>query len=78
MTFKEGADVYLPQLDSFVSVTKNKEKAVYDFGKLPELLQSVASQIEQVELFYNPYKVIVKNAGDLAVAKNIYTNETLD
>ncbi|TCS94953.1 type I CRISPR-associated protein Cas7 [Hazenella coriacea] len=78
VTCKEGTDLYLPQLDRYVNVYKNQSnKIVYDFEELSTFLQSVNSSIEQVELFYNPYKVVVENIGDSFEQKHLYTNETL-
>lgn len=78
ITCKEGSNLYLPQLDSYVTVTKDDEgKALYDFGEMPELLQSVVENIEQVELFYNPYKVVVENVGEPVTTRHLYTNDVL-
>lgn len=78
VTCKEGSNLYLPQLDSYVTVSKDdNDKIVYDLEELYQLLKSCADDIDQVELFYNPYRVIVENTDDLIVAKHLYTNETL-
>lgn len=77
ITCKENSDLYLPQLDSFVTVTKNDDgKVVYHLGEMPEFLESVAADIEQIELFYNPYRVKVEGTRNFAT-KHLYTNEAL-
>lgn len=78
VTCKEDSNLYLPQLDQYVTVSKNDEdKIVYDFEGLHQLLKSVSDDIEQVELFYNPYRVDVVNIGDFVQCKHLYTNEIL-
>lgn len=78
VTCREGSDLYLPQLDAYLSVRKDEEdKVIYDFGALPKLLESAADDIKEVEIFYNPYKVILENMGDMAVTKHLYTQEIL-
>jgi CRISPR-associated protein Csh2 len=79
ITCREGSELYLPQLDAYVSVRKSEDedKVIYDFGALPELLQSVAHDIDQIELFYNPYKVLLENSSKMAITKHLYTHEVL-
>lgn len=79
VTCKEGSELYLPQLDAYVSVRKSEEenKVIYDFGGLSEFLQSVTHDIDQVEVYYNPYKVLLENSSEMAIAKHLYTHEVL-
>jgi CRISPR-associated protein Csh2 len=79
VTCKEGAELYLPQLDPYIRVRKSEEenKVVYDFGVLFELLQSVSQDIDQVEVYYNPYKVLLENCSEMAITKHLYTHEVL-
>ncbi|OZI12918.1 CRISPR-associated protein [Bacillaceae bacterium SAS-127] len=78
ITCKEGAQLYLPQLDQYVMVSKDEEgKVIYDFGEMVPLLMSVADQIDTIELFYNPYQVNVENVSDMFDKKHLYTNEVL-
>lgn len=80
ITCKEDSKLYLPELDAYVSVRKDdNNQVIYNFTSLEELLTAVQDQIEQVELFYNPYKVQVKWQGNLPVEhKHLYTKEPLD
>lgn len=78
VTCKESSNLYLPQLDQYVSVYKNdNNQIVYDVAELTTLLQSVQQEIEKVEVFYNPQKVKIENAADFYEARHLYTNEVL-
>ncbi|MCJ7840940.1 type I CRISPR-associated protein Cas7 [Lederbergia sp. NSJ-179] len=78
VTCKEGTDLYLPQLDQYIGVYKGSDgKIVYDFEALSSFLQSVQADIEQIELFYNPYKVAIENSSDAFIKKHLYTREEL-
>lgn len=78
ITCKEDSHLYLPQLDNYVEVYEDANKVVYDFTGMTELLAAVDEDIEEIELFYNPYKIVVKWDGSQAVMKNIYTTEMID
>ncbi len=78
ITCQEGMDLYLPQLDQYVDVYKDSDgKVVYNFKMLSSFLQSVQTDIEQIELFYNPYKVEVENSNHTFIKKHLYTREEL-
>lgn len=78
VTCKNGTNLFLPHLDSYVSIVKNEEeKIVYNLCELTNFLEEVADEIELIEIFYNPYKVEIENAGKAMVKKHLYTHEIL-
>lgn len=79
ITCQENSNLYLPELDAYVHVTKNdNNQVVYDFNDLGQLLAPVQDDIESIELFYNPHKIIIQWEDDLAEHKHLYTKEPLD
>lgn len=78
ITCKEETDLYLPQLDQYVKVEKEDDNRVtYNFKELTELIQSVQNNIEKIELYYNPHKIVVINVSDIFELRHLYTNERL-
>ncbi|MET1250275.1 type I CRISPR-associated protein Cas7 [Sporolactobacillus sp. STCC-11] len=75
ITFKEGENVYLPQLDNYVAYEKIDGKSMIDVTLLNELLSPFQDQIESIEYYADPFKIEFKgNENDV---KNIYTSEFL-
>ncbi|MTT31377.1 CRISPR-associated protein [Terrilactibacillus sp. BCM23-1] len=74
ITCKEGSHLYLPQLDNYIDYQKMDNKNVIDLEKLDALIKPFTEQIEQVEVFYDPYHVEVVNAENFML-KNIFTKE---
>lgn len=75
--FKDGVPGYLPNLDTYVSVTKQQNLALYDLSAIVPLLEDVQEQIEQVELYVNPYAVQVKLNYAGVKIHNIFTRKEI-
>lgn len=75
VTFKEGENVYLPQLDDYAEFEKTLDGNVVDVTKLEELLDPFRDQIESVDYYVDPIKFSIRGAqNDI---RNIYTSEFL-
>ncbi|GGL59330.1 type I CRISPR-associated protein Cas7 [Sporolactobacillus putidus] len=75
VAFKEGENVYLPQLDGYIDFEKNGEKAIVDVSKLTELIAPFQDQLESVEYYADPFKA--EFTGNQNDVRNIYTSEFL-
>ncbi|MFX3619010.1 MAG: type I CRISPR-associated protein Cas7 [Sporolactobacillus sp.] len=75
VTFKEGENVYLPQLDAYVDFAKTDKGSVIDVSKLSELLAPFHEEIESVEYYADPFKITFH--GNQNDVRNIYTSEFL-
>lgn len=64
---KEDSLLNLEPLDDLVVLVKEEDKVTYDFSAVSMRLKEVEDQIEQVELFYNPYQLNVKGADDFKI-----------
>lgn len=60
IVMKEGSLAYLPNLDPYVTVYKQDNKTVYDLSALEPILAGSREQIEQIELYLNPYTTEVR------------------
>ncbi|MFT9118204.1 MAG: type I CRISPR-associated protein Cas7 [Sporolactobacillus sp.] len=75
VTFKEGENVYLPQLDDYAEFEKTLDGNVVDVTKLEELLDPFRDQIESIDYYVDPIKFSIRGAqNDI---RNIYTSEFL-
>ncbi|KJK31783.1 type I CRISPR-associated protein Cas7 [Paenibacillus polymyxa] len=77
--FKAGSSAYLPNLDPYVKVDKDKdgEQTVYDLSALAPLLNDVNEEIETVELYVNPYASRVELDFPGLRTFNIFTRSKL-
>ena len=53
--FREGSLTYLPNLDTYATVYRKDEKIVYDLSAISTILNDVENEIDQIELYLNPY-----------------------
>lgn len=77
MTCREGSELFLPQLDSYVEVWKEGSQIIYNLAALEQFLSQFGDDIELIEVFYNPVRIAVKKETNLFAEKNIYTFEQL-
>lgn len=75
--FKEGVPGYLPNLDPYVKVKKKGELTIYDLSAISSLLNDVSGQIQQVELYLNPYSVQVLLNYSALKRLNIFTGQEI-
>jgi CRISPR-associated protein Csh2 len=75
--FKQNASTYLPNLDTDVQVYKVDGKAVYDLTAIAPLVASVQDQIEQIELYVNPYSAEVRFGVEGTRIYNIVTRAAI-
>lgn len=75
VTFKEGENVYLPQLDRYLEFEKKDDGAVIDASQLSSLIEPFEDQIESVEYYADPY--LIQFRGNKNDVRNIYTSEFL-
>jgi len=73
---KKDSNLYLPNLDQYVSFDK-QEKNMIDLSALEEILnqEAIQCQIESIEVYYNPYTTNIKGNLKDAVMFNIFTKE---
>lgn len=68
----------LPVFTEFITVTRNDNKIVIDFGELPKVLNKVANEIEKIELYYIPEQTQVKNLPDNCKQFDLYTGKAIE
>jgi len=69
---KEKSQLFLANLDRYVTVEKQNDRIVYDLSKLAELLEPHMNEIEYVELYCNPFTVEVKYGFLPCTVKSIF------
>lgn len=71
---KENSKLYLANLDQYISFVKGEEKDLIDLSTLTEILENpeVSKEIENVELYYNPYTTELKGITDIYTVKNLF------
>lgn len=77
IVLKEGAITYLPNLDTYVTVRKEDHKTIYDLSAISPILAGIQDQIEQVELYLNPYTSEVHLEATKLKRYNIITKAAL-
>lgn len=77
IVMKEGSLAYLPNLDPYVTVYKQAGKTVYDLSALESILAGSREQIEQIELYLNPYTSEIRLAVEGLVRYNLITRAVL-
>ncbi|SDE62337.1 CRISPR-associated protein Csh2 [Paenibacillus sp. cl6col] len=75
--FKADVPAYMPNLDPYVSVRKNKEQTIYDLTAIESLLSDADDCIECVEVYVNPYAADVELAYPRASYFNIFTRKAI-
>lgn len=76
---KKDSTAYIPDLAQYIKFYREDEKSIIDFQELKILKEDkILSEIERIEIYYNPYTVILKNA-DFKNAQyiNIFTLEDI-
>lgn len=75
---KEDSELYLANLDRYVSFEKGKEKDIIDLIELEFLNEKkIIKQIENMEIYYNPYKIEINQAFNKVRKFNIFTGEEM-
>lgn len=77
VTCHEGSSLYLPHLDSYVNFVKGDEKNIIDLSGVEELLSSIRDEIEEVEVYFNPYTTKIQVASPWFKHKNIFTKQEM-
>ncbi len=67
-------DLYLPNLSEYIVFEKGDEKDIIEIN-CAELLNEVKDKIKSVEIYYNPYKTIIKSDIEGAKLLNIFTQK---
>lgn len=71
---KENSKLYLANLDQYIKFQKQEEKDVIDLTELEEILgqDNVRSEIEKVEIYYNPYTTELVGAKEGDIIKELF------
>lgn len=77
IVLKENALAYLPNLDPYVTVSKKENKTIYDLTAIAPMVAGIQEQIEQIELYINPYAAEVHLEVDNLKRYNIITRAAL-
>lgn len=76
--FKEGSDVYLPNLDKYVVFEKGSDKNVIDITGVSNVVNNkFAGKIKNIEIYYNPFTTELKQSFKNADMMNIFTKEKI-
>lgn len=67
-------DLYLPNLDRYVSFTKGQDKDVIDI-KINDIISGVSSKIKKAEIYYNPLTVKINIDIENVSYFNIFSGE---
>lgn len=74
MFIETEKDLYLPNLSEYIVFEKGDDKDIIKIN-CAELLNEVKDKIKSVEIYYNPYKTIVKSDIEGAKLLNIFTQK---
>lgn len=78
INLNDGSKIYLPSLDSYISLAKINNKIQYDLNLLTEQLMKIEKEISKVELYYNPIKVsLIGNADYNYEIRDIITKQLI-
>lgn len=71
---KEDSKLYLANLDQYIKFQKQEGKDVIDLTELEEILgqDNVKSEIEKVEIYYNPYTTELVGAKEGDIIKELF------
>jgi CRISPR-associated protein Csh2 len=68
VTLKEGSTKVLPGFTELIDVKRDKDKkVVIDATKVGEVLSAIESEIEKIELYYNPVDTIIEGLDSLKI-----------
>jgi len=69
---KEDSELFLSNLDRYITIQKHGSNTLYDLSKLAEVLKPYLKEIKSIELYHNPITVEV-NFGSLpCVVQSIF------
>lgn len=71
---KENSKLYLANLDQYIKFEKQEEKNIIDVTELEEILnkEEIKSEIEKVEIYYNPYTTNLVGAKEGDIIKSLF------
>ena len=71
---KENSKLYLANLDQYIKFEKQEEKDIIDVTELEEILnkEEIKSEIEKVEIYYNPYTTNLVGAKEGDIIKSLF------
>lgn len=71
---KEGSKLYLANLDQYIKFEKGEGKDTIDYTVLADLLaqEEIESEIESVEIYYNPYTTQLKGEIKKSSIKSLF------
>ena len=71
---KENSKLYLANLDQYIKFEKQEEKNIIDVTELEEILnkEELKSEIEKVEIYYNPYTTNLVGAKEGDIIKSLF------
>ena len=71
---KENSKLYLANLDQYIKFEKQEEKDIIDVTELEEILnkEEIKSEIEKVEIYYNPYTTNLVGAREGDIIKSLF------
>lgn len=71
---KENSKVYLANLDQYIKFDKREEKDIINLSELQEILgeEDVKTEIEKVEIYYNPYTTELVGAKEGDIVKELF------
>lgn len=71
---KENSKLYLTNLDQYIKFEKQEEKNIIDVTELEEILnkEEIKSEIEKVEIYYNPYTTNLVGAKEGDIIKSLF------
>jgi CRISPR-associated protein Csh2 len=78
---KEGSKIHLSNLDNCISVSKDDNLTNVKLNNLPEIINIHSSEIENVDVYYNPHKGKIEGLNEINCSlsiKNIYTFEDIE
>ncbi|MEF2966296.1 type I CRISPR-associated protein Cas7 [Paenibacillus sp. M1] len=76
--FKPDVPSYMPNLDPYVKVIKQKDQVIYDLSAILPLLEDVQEYIDHIELYVNPYAAAVELKYPGVQTYNIFTRKELN
>ena len=70
---KDGSNLYLANLDSYIKMTGEDKTRIVDITKLQDLLNTKKEEIKSIEVYYNPYKLQLNyDKNENIVVKNMF------
>jgi len=71
---KADSKLYLANLDEYIDFEKQEERNIINITKLMEILnkKEIKNEIEQIEIYYNPYTTQLLGETSNTVVKNLF------